>query len=111
MGGGCFRGGRQFFLGKRRHRAHFSARADDAATATLLCALSPSLRFNLRAQTPLAGALDALFAGETCDVSGAFDAVENTVWAPELWRLARAGLEAVIESATTKALASPGLTK
>lgn len=81
------------------------ARADDIATATLLCALSPSLRFKLRAQTPLAGALDALFAGETCDALGAFDAVENTVWAPELWQLARAGLEAAIESATVKALA------
>lgn len=38
------------------------ARAADAATATLLCALSPALRFNLRSQTPLASALDALLA-------------------------------------------------
>ena len=80
------------------------ARASDAATATLLCALSPSLRFDLRAQTPLASALDALFAGENCDVLSAFDAIENTVWAPELWRLARAGLEAVAQSATIRAL-------
>ena len=85
------------------------AQASDAATATLLCALSPVLRFNLRAQTPLASALDALFAGEKCDVLAAFDAVENAVWAPELWRLARAGLEATIESATVKALAGAQL--
>ena len=80
------------------------ARAADAATATLLCALSPSLRFNLRGQTPLASALDALFAGEKCDVLLAFDEVENAVWAPELWRLARAGLEAAAQSATIHAL-------
>ena len=55
-------------------------------------------------QTPLAGALDALFAGANCDVLAVFDAVENAVWAPELWRLVRAGLEATAHSATVDAL-------
>ena len=80
------------------------ARAADAATATLLCALSPALRFGLRAQTPLAGALDALFAGQSCDVMAIWDAIENTVFAPELWQLARRGLQAISEAATIQAL-------
>ena len=82
------------------------ARAADAATATLLCALCPTLRFGLRAQTPLAGALDALFAGESCDVVAVWDAIENTVFAPELWQLARRGLCAMSEAATVKTLES-----
>ncbi len=80
------------------------ARAADAATATLLCVLAPSLRFGLRAQTPLAGALDALFAGENCDALAVWDAIENTVFAPELWQLARRGLCAMSEAATIKTL-------
>ena len=80
------------------------AKTDDAATATLLCALAPSLRLNLRGQTPVSSALDALFAGENCDVMAAFDEIENAIWAPELWRLVRAGLEAVVASATINAL-------
>ena len=85
------------------------AKASDAATATLLCALSPALRFPLRNQTPLASALEALFAGENCDVLAAFDAVENAVWAPELWQLVRAGLQAVAQSTTLHALAGAQL--
>ncbi len=80
------------------------AKAADAATATLLCALAPALRFHLRALTPLAGALDALFAGENCEVTRVFDDAENAVWAPDLWRLVRAGLEASARSATVAAL-------
>ena len=80
------------------------AGAADAATATLLCALAPARRFKLRAQTPLAGALDALFAGENADVTAAFDAVENTIFAPELWQLTRAGVEEIARAATAQAL-------
>ena len=80
------------------------ARAADAATATLLCVLAPSLRFGLRAQTPLASALDTLFAGESCDITEIWDAVENSVFAPELWQLARRGLLAMSEAAIIKTL-------
>ena len=51
--GGDLRGERQFSQRGRRRSSHFSARvgAPDEATATLLCALAPALRFKLRAQT------------------------------------------------------------
>ena len=90
-------------------RAFPRARADDAATTTLLCALCPALRYGLRAQTPLAGALDALFAGDNCDILAVWDSVENAVFAPELWQLARRGLEIMAQSVTVCALKSAPL--
>ena len=79
------------------------ARAADGATAALLCALSPALRFALRAQTPLAAALDALFAGETCEITAVWDSIENASFAPALWDLARRALQATRDAVTVRA--------
>ena len=79
-------------------------RAPDDATAALMGALAPGLRGGLGGD--LARALDDYFGGEArahC-VWQVWEAVENTVWAPEVWALARAGLEAALESATVRAL-------
>ena len=82
-------------------------RARDAADAALMCALAPALRASLRAQTPLVAALDALFDGGNGAARRAlevWDATESGAWAPDLWRLARAGLEAAVACATAAAL-------
>ena len=82
-------------------------RARDASEAALMCALAPALRASLGAQTPLVAALDALFDGEegaSRRVWEVWDSTETGPWASDLWRLARAGLEAAVACASATAL-------